>query len=264
MLPLGNVAQERHQVKEDENPSVGGIFKAVFHNKYLMLFLIAFLIGNVTNTVLTVTGYFAINCLGGPEMISIISTVPMLAAGIFVISVPIIIKHIGKFNLFLIMLAIGIAMCVTMFFVGYSNLFIYLALASVRMIALGFCSTFPILYFIDCAEYGRYKTGDNIMPVAVSLQTFSVKALGAISASLGMFILGLAGFVEGADAVQPPQVLKTIWFMVSIMPAFGLVIAFVILLFGYKLRDKDIQIMASVNNGEMTREEAESLFSRKF
>jgi hypothetical protein len=32
----------------------------------------------------------------------------------------------------------------------------------------------------------------------------------------------------------------------------------------YTLRDKDVQLMARVNSGEMKREEAEKLFSRKY
>ena len=33
---------------------------------------------------------------------------------------------------------------------------------------------------------------------------------------------------------------------------------------GYKLNDKDVQIMAKCNSGAITREEAEALLSRKY
>jgi sugar (glycoside-pentoside-hexuronide) transporter len=263
MMPLGITSQERYADLRDA-PTLKGIFRAVTRNKYLLIFCLAFFVGNVTNAFLTINGYFAIYCLGGPEMISVTMMVPMLFAVVFVAFVPTIIKRVDKVRLLIVMTAIGSLTSVAIYFAGYENLYIYLALSALRMVSVTYGSTFIILFIIDCAEYGKFKTGDDITPVAVSLQTFVAKALSAVSAAFAMYLLGMVGFAGGAGATQPQAVLDTLWVLVSIAPAIGLTLSFFMLLFGYKLRDNDVRLMAKVNHGEMSREEAMALFEKKF
>jgi sugar (glycoside-pentoside-hexuronide) transporter len=262
MLPLGRVAQERRR-GSDEAPTLKAIISAVAKNKFLLVFCLAFIVGNITNTILIVNGYFAIYCLGGPHMIPVVTLVPMVFAGIFIGFVPLIIKKVDKFNIYLIAMVINVIISIVMYFVGYSSLLVYLVLATIRSVAFSFTSNFITLFIIDCAEYGLYKTGEDITAVTISLQTFTVKALSALAGALTMFILGYVGFVDGAGVVQPPVVLDAIWVLNSIFPAIGTVVAFFILLFGYKLRDRDVQIMAEVNSGKLDREQAETMISGK-
>ena len=51
--------------------------------------------------------------------------------------------------------------------------------------------------------------------------------------------------------------------MYALVPVIGMIISTFFYL-GYKLNDKDVQIMARCNAGEITREEAEALLSRKY
>lgn len=52
--------------------------------------------------------------------------------------------------------------------------------------------------------------------------------------------------------------------MVSTRPAVGFAIALVILLLFYMLRSRDVQVMARYNNGEISKEEAESVLAEKY
>jgi Na+/melibiose symporter-like transporter len=263
MLPFGRIAKERHR-NSGEAPTLKAIVSAVAKNKFLLVFCLAFIVGNITNTILIVNGYFAIYCLGGPHMIPVVTLVPMIFAGIFVGFVPAIIKKVDKFNIYLVTMVVSVVMSVVIYFAGYSSLPVYLVLSTIRIVAFSFTSSFITLFIIDCAEYGLYKTGEDITAVTISLQTFTVKALSALAGALAMFILGYAGFVDGAGVVQPPVVLDTIWVLNSIFPAIGAAVSFFILLFGYKLRDRDVQIMAKVNSGKLDRKEAETMLSKKY
>jgi sugar (glycoside-pentoside-hexuronide) transporter len=263
MLPLSRVANERHR-SADDAPTLKAIFTSVARNKCLLIFCLSFIVGNITNTILIINGYFAIYCLGGPQMIPLITLVPMAFAGVFVGFVPAIIKRVDKFNVYLITLVVSIVMSVIMYFVGYSSLFVYLVLATVRAVAFSFSSNFITLFIVDCAEYGLYRTGENITAVTISLQTFTVKTLSALAAALTMFILGYVGFVDGAGMAQHAIVIDTIWTLTSIFPAIGMVFSFFVLLFGYKLRDQDVQIMAEVNTGKLDRRQAEEMLSKKY
>ena len=49
----------------------------------------------------------------------------------------------------------------------------------------------------------------------------------------------------------------------TIAPAIGIVLALILLRF-YKLRDKDVQVMAEYNNGQITKEEADAQLADKY
>ena len=60
-----------------------------------------------------------------------------------------------------------------------------------------------------------------------------------------------------------PQATSGLWNDYALVPVIGMVISTFFYL-GYKLNDKDVQIMAKCNSGEITREEAEAQLSRKY
>jgi len=125
----------------------------------------------------------------------------------------------------------------------------------------------------DCAEYGEFKSGVSATGITFAIQTFSVKITAAVSSSLALFLLGLFNWVsvnasdfaelERLGIQQSPQALQGLWIVYALIPTLGLLAAGILYLF-YKLTDKDVQIMAKCNSGEITREEAEALLSRKY
>ena len=62
---------------------------------------------------------------------------------------------------------------------------------------------------------------------------------------------------------QSPAALDGLWIVYALIPVIGMVISTFFYL-GYKLNDKDVQIMAKCNSGEITRAEAEALLSRQY
>ena len=125
----------------------------------------------------------------------------------------------------------------------------------------------------DCAEYGQYKSGVSATGITFAIQTFSVKITAAVSSSLALFLLGLFNWVsvqasdfaelEALGIQQTSEALMGLWIVYALIPTIGLAIAGICYLF-YKLNDKDVQIMAKCNSGEISREEAEKLLSRTY
>jgi len=113
-------------------------------------------------------------------------------------------------------------------------------------------------------EYGTYKTGTRAAGISFSLQTFVAKLKNGLIGSVVLLSLSAVGFVEGENAVQPAGVADGVWGLFCLLPAAGFAIALVILLAGYKLRSKDVQVMAQYNNGEITKAEAEKLLADKY
>ena len=219
---------------------------------------------SLTNTAAAVQNYVAIYCLGGPQWISImalISVLPMLVA------IPVVRKMLSKVdkrNIFLGFGLVSFLLDILIYFIGYQNLGVYFTIAVVRAFLSSGAGILVVMFTADCSEYGNYKTGERAQGVAFSIQTFSAKITMALSSAIGMTLLGLFGFVEGAVAQQTPQTIQRIWAMSTVFPAISGAAALLIILLFYKLRDKDIAVMMRLNTGEITREEAQQLFSRTY
>ena len=69
--------------------------------------------------------------------------------------------------------------------------------------------------------------------------------------------------LEAMGIQQSAQALNGLWIVFALIPTIGLLLAG-ILYMTYHLNDKDVQIMAKCNSGEITREEAQQQLSRKY
>lgn len=123
-------------------------------------------------------------------------------------------------------------------------------------------------------EYGRYKTGVDGTGINFAIQTLSTKFPSSIGTSLGVFLLGFTGIVTvQADSIAQlaeMQVVQTRTAMMNMHLAGsipGIIsggASIILLLCFYKLRTKDVAIMARYNAGEITREECDAQLSRKY
>jgi Na+/melibiose symporter-like transporter len=159
------------------------------------------------------------------------------------------------------------------FFCGWKNKVLFIILNVLRAAPASIQGVLAFMFTPDCAEYGQYKSGVSATGITFAIQTFSVKLTAAVSSSLALFLLGLFNWVsvqasdfaelEALGIQQTAQALNGLWIVYALIPTIGLAIAGIFYLF-YKLNDKDVQIMAKCNSGEISREEAEKLLSRKY
>ena len=261
MLPISITAKERFVVKKQTAASLTTILKYLVGNKYLLIFYLTLIIASLTDTTITISNFFAIYCLGGDQMISVVmlfTIVPML---LFTAILPKLGVMFDKFHIFVTCTIANIVLSIILYLVGYANLNLFYILLFLRSFAMSASIVMPFMFSADCVEYGTYKTGERAEGVTFSIQTFTTKITGAISGTMGLFFLSLAGFAEGS-ASQSTATLDAIWFLFSLFPVFGLLAQIVLLLIFYKLRDKDVQIMARANQGEISKEEAEATLTR--
>lgn len=139
-----------------------------------------------------------------------------------------------------------------------------LVMMALRGVGYGFNAVLGQIFTPDCVEYGHYQTGIRSEGISFSLQTFISKLMAAVVSSLSMFILAAAGFEESLGAAQSAATTSEIWNMTTYIPAIGSAVSLVILFVFYKLKESDVQIMARYNNGEITKEECDSLMARKY
>lgn len=263
MLPISYKAKERYVSVPEKEPSIKEMLTYIAKNKPLLVFNLATIIACITATGGTAGNYVAIYLLGSEDYITYLALLSVIPTFLAVLLTKILLKKIDKLYIYIGANVSNILFSILLFFVGYHNLIPYIGVLMLKSLLGGCASVVSAMFIADCAEYGHFLTGQRNQGVAFSTQTFTAKFTGAISTSVGMFILGLIGFQSGSGAIQSASTLNGIWYMYTLIPCISLLAAVLLLIFGYKLKSTDAQIMAKVNAGEISREEAENALKGK-
>ena len=265
MVPMLFWTKERHgAAPEQANPGVKEMLRYLKTNKYLTVALIAMLLLGLASLEQKMAIYMGRICLGQENMATLVAGGAAVAVILVSAVVPVLSRKWDKFYVLCAGLAFAIVMDVVAYFVGYDSLAMSIVMTMLKCSGLGFWSVVIYMLVADTVEYGTYKTGTRAAGISFSLQTFVAKMKNSLMGTVVLLSLSAVGFVEGEGAVQPAGVADGVWALFCLFPAVGFAIALVILLAFYKLRTKDVQIMAAYNNGELSREAAEALLAEKY
>ena len=275
MIPLNINCKERNYKpeEEDESFSFRQMFSYLKSNKYLLVYYAGYIATDALktfNAVLLFVSFY----LFGDSLFSIVLNMLNMVPGVFAaMAMPTILKRYDKFKTLFLCNLVSIALGLVIYFLGYDSKGIFITLTCIRTVPMSILGILAFMFTPDCAEYGQYKSGISDKGITFAIQTFSVKITGAVSSSLALFLLGLFGWIsveaESFEALaamniqQSPAALDGLWIVYALIPVIGMIISTFFYL-GYKLNDKDVQIMAKCNAGEISREEAEKLLSRKY
>ena len=273
MIPLCFVGKERnyHGELEDEAFSIKRMLMYLVRNKYLLIYYLGYLFANglMTGNALSLfVSYYLFGSANFNIILGILSTVPSIVVALLI---PVVSQKFDKFKLFFICNTVAAVLGLVMYFIGWQNKLLFIVLMIIRCLFTSVTGTLGFMFTPDCAEYGQYKTGVDAKGITFSIQTFTTKIAAAVASSLGLAILGFFDWtkieaesfadIEKLNIVQSATALNGLWVTYILVPSIGLVITSFIYVF-YRLRDKDVQIMAKYNAGEITREEAENLLSK--
>ena len=275
MVPLCFKCKERNYKPEEEpdNFTPKEMFRYLGSNKYLLIYYGGYMATDALKTSAAVT-LFVSFYLFGNSTFSIVLNILNMVPGVFAaMLMPTILKRFDKFKTLFWLNIVNIVLGLVIYFAGYGSKTFFLIMTCVRCVPLSIVGILAFMFTPDCAEYGQYKSGISAKGITFAIQTFSVKITGAVSSSLALFLLGLFAWVsveaesfaelEALGIQQSSAALNGLWFVYALVPVIGMIISTFFYL-GYKLNDKDVQIMAKCNSGEITREEAEKLLSRKY
>lgn len=273
MIPLCFAGKERnyHGELEDEAFSIKRMLMYLVHNKYLLIYYLGYLFANglMTGNALSLfVSYYLFGSANFNIILGILSTVPSIVVALLI---PVVSQKFDKFKLFFICNTVAAVLGLAMYFIGWQNKLLFIVLTVIRSLFTSVTGTLGFMFTPDCAEYGQYKTGVDAKGITFSIQTFTTKIASAVASSLGLAILGFFDWtkieaesfadIEKLNIVQSATALNGLWVTYILVPSIGLAITSFIYLF-YRLRDKDVQIMAKCNAGEITREEAENLLPK--
>lgn len=276
MLPAGFRCRERNYHPDEnaeENFTVRQMFRYLLQNKYLLIFYSGYVI---QNSLATGTGIVLFVCyyLFHDSTFNIYLGLATLVPGLLcAVLTPSMLKRVEKRRLYLGSMAALTAMSFLVFLGGCHNKALFLTLAVLRAIPGGMVAMLNFMFTPDCAEYGKFASGIDAKGITFAIQTFSGKLAGAIATSSALAVLALfrwntieaSSFEEIArlGITQPESAIGGLWVVYALIPAVGALLSLVPYSF-YRLRDKDVQIMAKCNAGEITREEAQAALSQKY
>ena len=263
MIAMPFRAKERYSAPAEQEASLKEVISCVLTNKYLLVAVLSMIVGSLTDVSTTLQSYFALYCLGGTEWLTPIALATVLPVLLVVFFVPALIAKVDKFWAYIITRILTIVITVAIYFAGYENTARMIVLVALRAMAVAVWSMVATLFIADCIEYGQYKTGIRSQGIAFSLKAFVNKMVVALAGAIGMFALSLVGYAEGGVA-QTASTVRGIWALYSLGPAAGAVIAVILMVAGYKLRDADVVLMTRCNKGEITREECEKQLKGRY
>lgn len=266
MIPMLFSVKEKHSENTTvtENPKLPDMIRYLKSNRYLIVSLVGLLLLGLASVEQKMAIYIGRICFGRENMATLLSAGVALAVIAVSIVVPILSRKYDKFIILCAGLGFAVVMDILAYFVGFSNWVVALIMVMLKCTGLGFWQVIIYMLIADTVEYGAYKSGTKAAGISFSLQTFVAKLKNALLGSVVLFSLSSIGFVEGENAVQPAGVAKGLWKLFCLLPAAGFAAALIILLLFYKLRSKDVQIMAEYNNGRISTDEAESKLKDKY
>ncbi len=278
MLPLVRGVKEHNTTlanvdpKETEKYTLRDMWHCVRTNKYLMILLLSTVITSALATGSAVGALVSYYHFGSSLVLIIPITISIIPVLLAQMQTKKLTQKYGKLKVFMIAGLIGAAIQLSIYFVG--PILWIAATLLVLQAPMGNVSLVVKSFFLpDTVEYTRYKTGKDCSGICNALSSFVTKLTSSISASLGMFILGLSNYipvpaesfedVAAAGVIQPAAAMDTMWIIYALIPMIGVLLGVVIMSI-YKLKDKDVELMALCNSGKITRAECEAQLSRKY
>ena len=275
MLPLSVNCKERNYKpeEEDENFSPRQMFSYLGKNKYLLTYYAGYCATDALKTTAAVTLFVSFYLFGSSLFSILLNVLNMVPGIIAAMLMPAILKKLDKFKTLFWCNIVNIVLGLVIYFAGYENQTLFLVLTCIRTIPMSIVGILAFMFTPDCAEYGQFKSGISAKGITFAIQTFSVKITGAVSSSLALALLGCFHWIsveadsfealKALNVQQSAGALQGLWIVYALVPVIGMIISTFFYL-GYKLNDKDVQIMARCNAGEITHAEAVAMLSRKY
>ncbi len=262
MRPVVHLAKERHKGQQatQENSSLRDMWIYLKGNKYLRYFIFYRLIsGSMFISVLT---YFTKYCIGDVTFESTIMMVAIPFSVILYLIAPLIMKRFDKIKIYRFCMIVVILAYSVLYFAGWQNKVLMVILLVLALDAAIIPSILMSAIPADCVEYGCYKTGIRKEGITFAMQTFTNKFCSSVATAIAGLLLIVIGY-KSETGVMTESMQNGLFAGMCWLPVIGQLLGLP-LLFKYKLRDKDVQIMADVNSGKMEKEEAEKIFAGRY
>ena len=228
--------EKKEKKKNSEHVGLKDGAKAIAQNKYILILALGIFIIVISSGLLNSSAaYYFQYIVGDMNKMAVVSMGNYASLLMLVIFVPLANKF-GKSNILKFGMIVAVIGNLIRWFGGANIITITIGLAMLMFGVMPLTLYFP-LYLFDIMDYGEWKTGKRVEGLYAAFPTFANKVASGLSVSLGMFILGAAGY-DGKAAVQTGSALTAIEFCYNALPTILLVIMTLLLIFFYNIDKK--------------------------
>ena len=234
----------------DDNPTGKKIdykfkdaLKAALKNRQLIGMMVAS-VGSliVINGVTQLAPIVFAEYFGSPSAFAINSFVQIGITLILFLIIPKLVKSFGKRNLVIVTSVFSIISMAFLTLVTIENVFIYIAVYNIGMIANSVFVMIVWALVADALDYTELQTGRRYDGTLYSIYSFSRKFGMGIGSALGSYSLGWVGYATGS-ASQSQQVAEGVLRMYNGLPIIAFALMLIGLLFIFNLNGKNTNAM---------------------
>ncbi len=262
MLALPLVAKERNRenIVAEEKYKFKDIWEYIIRNKPMLYYYGFICIFGMFN--IPLGSHVLAHCLGdlGLTGTYTLYAVPLLI--LVYLLIPVIAKKVDRLTIFKFFVFVLIAAGLGQYFGGYKSVLIYGIFWVLKSVAALAATMLLFSFGPDFVEYGNYVTGMRKEGITIAVQSFANKFVAATAAALGALVLGFIKY-DATAADFSPALLDKLFGWASLLPVAGLIVGLP-LLFMCRFKSSDIQVMANINNGTVSRAEGEAQLSRSY
>ncbi|MFT8348512.1 MFS transporter [Clostridium saccharoperbutylacetonicum] len=231
-------SREVVHVKKENTVPVKEAAKLIAKNKPLIvttIYTIVSMIGMFGRIGVAVFYYMFV--VGRFDLITLFMMMQMIVGTIVMPFAPAVIRKIGKKKTCILSMVLQTISMLMIFFGDPTN--ITFLIVSHVVYGLGYISgPCGSGMTVDSIDYGEWKYGGRPDGTAFAMQVLGTKIASAVGASLGIFIIGLFGFVAGQPIT--PEIARGINISVNLVPAACFLLALIPLLM-YNLPESKVE-----------------------
>lgn len=229
--------KERVEDKKDKI-TVKEYFVTYTKNKPLILIIISSILGSAMLMAQTSGAYLANYLFSAYKKQFPVQTVMTVAIGagmmVAMVLMPVLRKKISLKAIYISSAAFGAVVHLAMYFVGYSNFYLFLGMLVLAGLPLGIFNVITYAMIADSVDYLEWKTGRRSEGACFACQTFISNLTAGISNFITTQVLDIFGYIQPErirDAsgklteivqTQSAHTLDGMFIMVTIVPAVSL------------------------------------------
>lgn len=238
------------EMDEEKSPSIGEMFKALFKNNQAIALVLSQLLilfsTYVTSNFIIYFFQFDIG-RGSDNWIDTYTLFNTAMQGFGLLATmafyPLLRKFMSRKTMFILSCISSVLGYVILCLLAANNLVsIGLLLIPCFLISLpaGLFNVLITAYLADVVDYGEWQSGHRDESVIFSLQTLVVKASSGFATGLAGWIITWIGLNTTEGAINTTETLMAMRFAMAGIPFAGIIIAFFIFVFKFKLDDKTL------------------------
>ncbi len=218
--------KERIQHSTSEKNTKKDVINSLKNNPHMFKVLLIFFFNIFMNVIQNIINYFFVYNMKDANLMVIFGFIGTASAlGFFFI--PVLAKKYMKKNILSVILIIDIVVRGIFFLCGYQNVVIVMLMLTVTQFL--YSATGPLISAMlsETIEHSEVKTGKRCEAITFSGQTFTGKLSVALAGAVAGLILTFIEYTPNVE--QTSATLNGLFFVISVLPAFGSLIRLIIL-----------------------------------